>query len=73
MYDALALFTCNCGPGAVGPGMTVGRRLRARDWTDAADALLVRDKCAGRPVEGLTLRRRRERKLFLTPVGHENA
>lgn len=73
MYDALASFIWNCGPGAVGPDTTIGKRLRARDWAGAADALLAWNKSGGRPVEGLTLRRQRERKLFLTPVGHPNA
>ena len=41
MYDALASFIWNCGPGAVGPDTTVGKRLRARDWAGAADALLA--------------------------------
>jgi len=73
MYDALASFIWNCGPGAVGPDTTIGKRLRARDWAGAADALLAWNKCGGRPVAGLTMRRQRERRLFLTPVGHPNA
>ena len=73
MYDALASFIWNCGPGAVGADTTIGKRLRARDWAGAADALLAWNTCGGRPVEGLTLRRQRERKLFRTPAGHPNA
>lgn len=73
MYDALASFIWNCGPGAVGPDTTIGKRLRACDWAGGADALLAWNTCGGRPVEGLTLRRQRERKLFLTPAGHPNA
>lgn len=73
MYDALASFVWNCGTGAVGPGTTIGKRLRAREWAGAADALLAWNMCGSRPVEGLTLRRKRERTLFLRPVGHPNA
>lgn len=65
MYDALASFIWNCGTGAVGVSTTVGKRLRARDWKGAADALLAWDKAGGRAVPGLTARRKRERELFL--------
>jgi lysozyme len=64
-FDALVSFVYNCGPGAIGPTMTVGRALRCGDWHGAADGLLLWDRAAGRPVAGLTRRRRAERALFL--------
>jgi GH24 family phage-related lysozyme (muramidase) len=60
-FDALVSFVYNVGPGALGP------ELRARHWRRAADELLRWDKAGGRPLLGLTRRRRAERKLFLTP------
>lgn len=68
MYDALGSFIWNCGTGAVGPNTTVGKRLRARRWRDAADALLAWNKTGGKVIEGLVNRRKRERALFLKPV-----
>lgn len=64
-FDALVSFVYNCGPGAIAPTMTVGRALRSEDWHGAADGLLLWDKAGGRPVAGLTRRRRAERALFL--------
>lgn len=66
-FDALCSFTYNCGPGAIGPKTTVGRNLRARNWTGAAGGLLAWNKGGGRVLAGLTRRREAERKLFLTP------
>lgn len=64
-FDAIVSFVYNCGPGAVSSKMSVGRALRARQWQAAADALLLWDKAGGRPVAGLTRRRKAERALFL--------
>ncbi len=64
-FDALVSFVYNCGPGAIGASTTVGRALRANDWGAAANGLLLWDKAGGRPVAGLTRRRRAERALFL--------
>lgn len=66
MYDALASFIWNCGPGAVSASTSVGRELRARNWKGAAARLM--DWCkngAGKVIPGLQARRRRERELFL--------
>lgn len=63
--DGFASFVYNCGPGAVGPNTTVGRELRAGHIREAADALLAWDKAGGRPLAGLTRRRREERALIL--------
>ena len=70
MYDALASFIWNVGPGGVAADTTIGKRLRARDWPGAADAMLAWNKAGGVVVQGLVNRRQRERKLFLTPAGH---
>ena len=70
MYDALASFIWNVGPGGVGTDTTVGKRLRACNWSGAADALLAWNKAGGVVVQGLANRRQRERKLFLTPAAH---
>jgi lysozyme len=64
-FDAIVSFVYNCGPGAIGPAMSVGRALRAQQWRAAADALLLWDRANGRPVAGLTRRRKAERALFL--------
>lgn len=64
-FDALCSFVYNVGPGGVGPGTTIGKRLRAKDYRGAADALLAWDKAGGHRLEGLTRRRRIERALFL--------
>lgn len=65
-FDALVSFVYNVGPGGVASSTTVGKRLRARDWRGAADALLAWDKAGGRRLAGLTRRRQAERELFLT-------
>lgn len=67
-YDALASFIWNCGVGAVGPNTKVGKALRARKWSTAANALLEWDNGPNGYVEGLHLRRVRERTLFLKSV-----
>lgn len=67
-FDALTSFVYNVGPGGVAPTTTVGKRLRARDWRGAADALLAWEKAGGRVLPGLTRRRQAERALFLEPV-----
>jgi lysozyme len=67
-FDALVLFTYNCGPGAVGTATKVGRHLRAHEYRAAADALLEWNRANGVAVEGLTRRRKAERALFLRPV-----
>jgi GH24 family phage-related lysozyme (muramidase) len=65
-FDALTSFVYNVGPGGVAASTTVGKRLRARDWDGAANALLAWDKAGGRTLLGLTRRRQAERALFLS-------
>jgi lysozyme len=64
-FDALVSFVYNCGPGAVGSKMHIGRELRAQHWAAAADCLLEWDKAGGKSVLGLTRRRKAERAMFL--------
>jgi GH24 family phage-related lysozyme (muramidase) len=64
-FDALVSFVYNCGPRAISSEMKVGRELRAKHWSAAADALLAWDKAGGVPVAGLTRRRKAERAMFL--------
>lgn len=64
-FDALVSFVYNVGPGGVSSSTGVGRALRAKRWTDAANALLAWDKVGGRTLTGLSRRRRAERALFL--------
>jgi lysozyme len=73
MYDALASFVWNCGVGAVSAATKVGRRLRARDWRGATQAMMAWVKAGGRVIQGLVNRRRREVALFLKAVGHTAA
>jgi GH24 family phage-related lysozyme (muramidase) len=64
-FDALVSFVFNCGVGAISAKMKIGRTLRARDWTAAAEALLAWNKAGGVPVAGLTRRRKAERAMFI--------
>lgn len=70
MYDALASLVFNIGASAF-DGSTVKRKLLAKDYLGAADAFLMwnkqTNKATGQKEElkGLTLRRQRERSLFL--------
>jgi len=71
-FDALCSFVWNVGPGAIGPGTTLGRLLRAREWSQAADALLAYVHAGGQVLQGLVTRRQAERALFMGPVTHTN-
>jgi lysozyme len=64
-FDALTSFVYNVGPGGVASSTGIGKALRASQWRRAADELLEWNKAGGRPLEGLTRRRRKERELFL--------
>lgn len=63
-FDALVSFIFNVGTGAFA-GSTLLRKLNAGDHRGAADELLKWNRSAGRVLEGLTVRRRKERALFL--------
>ncbi|PNX16545.1 muraminidase [Burkholderia sp. 129] len=76
-FDALVSFVFNIGPGKPGVkdglvylrsggSSTLLRKLRAKDYAGAAEQFLLWDKAGGKPMAGLTRRRRAERTLFLT-------
>ena len=67
MYDALVSFAFNVG-GAALRGSTLLKKLNAKDFTGAADEFLKWNKAGGKVLSGLTRRRERERKLFLTGI-----
>jgi GH24 family phage-related lysozyme (muramidase) len=67
-FSALVSLTYNCGLGAISEGMTIRRKLEARDYQGAADGFLLWNKGGGRVLPGLVKRREMERKLFLTEV-----
>lgn len=75
-FDALVSFVFNVGPGK--PGIKDGlvylrngnpstllTKLRTHDYAGAADQFLLWDKANGKPLPGLTRRRRAERALFM--------
>lgn len=67
-FSALVSLTYNCGLGAISEGMTIRRKLEARDYQGAAEGFLLWNKGGGRVLPGLVKRREMERKLFLTEV-----
>ncbi|AYZ62643.1 lysozyme [Burkholderia multivorans] len=64
-FDALMSFVFNLGSGRL-RSSTLLRYLNAGAPARAADQFLVWNKAGGRPLAGLTLRRRAERALFLS-------
>lgn len=67
MTDAIVDAVYNLGPGILDRSHTLGAALHARNWTAAANALLMYDKDAtGRRNPVLSARRRAERALFLS-------
>lgn len=65
-FDALVSLCFNIGPGAFA-GSTVVKRLNAKDYVGAAEAMLMWKK-AGNDPDLLLPRRKREKALFLTEV-----
>lgn len=63
-FDALVSFSFNCGIGAL-ESSTLLRVLNEGNYILASDNFLKWDKGDGRTIEGLTIRRRKERELFL--------
>jgi lysozyme len=63
--DALASLAYNVGPGIFRRGERMGDAIASGDRRRIADAFLAYDHAGGRRLLGLTLRRRRERKMFL--------
>ena len=66
-FDALVSFSYNLGVPALSRS-TLRKKLNRGDKTGAADELLKWNRANGKPLAGLTRRRKAERKLFLTGV-----
>lgn len=66
-FSALVSFAFNCGLGSLQTS-TLLKKLNAKDYSGAADELLRWDKANGKPLAGLTKRRKAERELFLASV-----
>lgn len=65
MVDACLSFMYNVGGGSFGSS-TLVKKLNAKDYCGAADELLRWNKAAGKVMRGLTIRRQKERELFLS-------
>lgn len=63
-FDSLVSFSFNLGVGAL-ESSTLLRFLNKGDYIGAADQFLVWNKAGGRILEGLVIRREKERELFL--------
>lgn len=66
-FDALMSMTINIGVTALGKSGVL-KHLNAGDRLKAADSMLLWNKAGGRVLKGLTKRREKERKLFLTGI-----
>lgn len=64
-YDALVSFQFNTGALAKS---SVLKKLNAKDYQGAADALLLYNRGNGQVLNGLVRRRKSERDLFLKPI-----
>lgn len=64
-FDALSSFIFNVGSGNFASS-TLLIKLNAKDYSAAAEEFLKWNKVKGAPSEGLTKRRKAERKLFLS-------
>lgn len=69
-FSALSCFTYNVGPGAF-RSSTLLRMLNQQDIYGAADQFPRWNKAGGRPLAGLTRRRKAERQLFLGQDFHQ--
>jgi lysozyme len=67
-FDACCSIAYNLGPGIMAGSFTFGRLIRARQYRQAADAMLMYDKAGGVTLLGLSRRRQAERALFLEPM-----
>jgi lysozyme len=71
-FNALVSLAFNIGVGRKGfAGSSLLRFLNAGDYTGAANQFVRWNRAGGRVVNGLTERRLREKKLFLTPDDSE--
>lgn len=63
-FDALVSFSFNCGVGALKTS-TLLKKLNKKDYSGAANEFLRWNKSNGKVLNGLTKRRKEERKLFM--------
>lgn len=63
-FDALVSFTFNCGVGALRTS-TLLKKLNKKDYVGASNEFLRWNKSNGKVLNGLTRRRKEEKKLFL--------
>ena len=68
-FDALVSLCFNIGSTAFS-NSTLVRVLNKGDYVEAANQILRWDKQAGRTLRGLTIRRTKERELFLLPISN---
>ena len=71
-FDAMVSLCYNIGEGAFAKS-SVARLFNGGDVHGAADAFLMWKKAGGKVLQGLMNRRRKERELFLLPVGASTA
>lgn len=69
MLEAITDFAYNCGVGAY-QASTLRRKVNATDWTAAANEFPKWNHSQGKVVSGLTVRRQRERTLFLSQLSN---
>lgn len=72
MLDAITDFAYNCGVGAYQMS-TLRRYVNAQRWQDASNELPKWNHAGGKVVNGLTVRRARERDLFLQQLNQAQA
>ena len=65
MFDALVSLAYNIGTGAIAKS-SVMKHLKNGNKLAAADAFLLWNKAKGKTLKGLTIRRQKERELFLS-------
>jgi lysozyme len=65
MLDALTDFAYNCGVGAY-QASTLRRKVNAKEFPTASNEILKWDHAKGKKIAGLTIRRTRERVIFLS-------
>ncbi|CAG2100569.1 unnamed protein product [Medioppia subpectinata] len=63
-FDACVDFTFNMGCGTF-QASDVLKGIKVQNWSAAANSFAKYNKAGGRVIEGLTVRRENERKLFL--------
>jgi lysozyme len=67
MLEAVTDFCYNCGVGAY-QASTLRRKVNALDWPGAADEFPKWNHSRGKVITGLTVRRQKERALFLSQI-----